>query len=100
MNLHPQTTIDQAKAIVLQEFPSDTAILWFAVKDSCAEMEVQSATLGSVLGTPGIGDPQGRAYVELDSRLPDGNSTYNPKSIDEAIVVLASYPTAADAGPC
>lgn len=100
MNLHPKTTIDQAKLIVLREFPADTKILWFVVKDACAEMEVQSATLGSVVGTPALGDPEGQAYVELDSALPDGTATYNATDINEAILVLASYPTVADAAPC
>jgi hypothetical protein len=100
LNLHPRTTIDQAKGIALQEFPPDTHILWFTVKDACAEMEVQSAILAAALGAPPLGDPQGQAYVELDSALPDGTATYNATNINEAILVLASYPTVADAAPC
>jgi hypothetical protein len=98
MNLHPQTTIDQAKLIALREFPSDTKILWYVVKDVCANMEVQSAILGSALR--GLGDSVGDVYVELDSAASDGTATYDASNTNEAILVMATYATASEGPAC
>jgi hypothetical protein len=53
------TAIDDAKRQALAEFPTDTTIVWFATKDTCAQMEVKSPSLGKALSDPTIGDAQG-----------------------------------------
>lgn len=100
MNLMPGTAVDGAKASVLQEFPSDALVMWFAVKDSCAQLEVKSAILGAVLSDPKIGDPDGMALVELDTVHSDGSASYDPNNINEAILLLGSETTTSDAPAC
>ena len=78
------------------EFPPDAKMLWFAVKDSCAQMLVQSATLGKALGSKDVGDPSGTALVEFSSGAL-GNS-YDPSRVNDAIFMLAGY-TAQSAAP-
>jgi hypothetical protein len=100
MDLHPGTTIAEAKAEMLREFPSDASVLWFAVKDTCAQMEVQSATLGNVFGTPSIGDPKGEVFVEVYTVQAGGDAIYDPRNLNEGLLILLSKETAADAGAC
>jgi len=100
VDLHPHTTIDEAKAIALAEFPPDTSVLWFTVKDTCADMEIQSRTLGKALSAPAIGDPQGQALVELYTAQPSGSAVYDAQNINEGIVMIDSNPTAASAPAC
>lgn len=100
MNLMPDTGITEAKASVISEFPSDASIVWFGVKDSCAQMEVKSAILGFALKDPAIGDAGGLAFVELDTVRSDGSSTYDANNINEALLMLGRYMSAADAPTC
>jgi hypothetical protein len=100
MDLHPGTTIAQAKAEMLREFPSDASVLWFAVKDTCAQMEVQSATLGKVFATPAIGDPKGEVFVEVYTVQAGGDAIYDPRNLNEGLLILLSNETAADAPAC
>ncbi len=100
MNLMPGTTVAAAKASVLQEFPSDASVIWFTARDSCAQLEVKSAILGAVLGDPNIGAPDGMAFVELDTEHSDGTASYDSKNINQAILLLGNYATAADAPAC
>src|SRR5487761_32961 len=78
MNFTSGTSVATAKTSVLQEFPADASIIWFAVRDSCAQLEVKSAMLGAELGDPQIGDPDGLAFVEVDTVHSDGTATYDP----------------------
>lgn len=100
MDLHPGTSSAEAKAEVLREFPPDATVLWFAVKASCAQMEIQSAALGKALAVPAIGDPAGEGSVELNTVHADGTSSYDARNINELIVSLGSYATAADSPAC
>jgi hypothetical protein len=60
--------IGQAKAGVFShELPPDAHQLWFAVKDTCAQMLLQSNTLGKALGSQAIGHTGGTALVEFGS---------------------------------
>jgi hypothetical protein len=100
MRFHPGTTIAEGKVEMLQEFPSDASVLWFAVKDTCAQMEVQSATLGQVLGTAATGDPKGEVFVEVFTVQSSGEAIYDPRNINEGLLILLSSETAADAPAC
>jgi len=84
--------------VVGQEFPADATVLWYAVKDTCAQMEVKSAALGKVLGQ--FGDPEGQVFVELYSVQPGGNAIYDSQDINEGLFVMLTNPTASDAPAC
>jgi hypothetical protein len=84
-NFHPMP-IRQAKALVLQsQSPPDAKVLWFATKDSCAQMMVQSNLLGKELGGRSIGDGAGTSQVEFGSA--DGDS-YSAGSVNDALFQL------------
>jgi hypothetical protein len=84
-NFHPMP-ISRAKALVLQsQFPPDAKVLWFATRDTCAQMMVQSNVLGRELGGNRIGDGAGTAQVEFGSG--DGNS-YSAGSVNDALFQL------------
>ena len=76
------------QAIVMQEFPSDTTILWQGKQTSgepseCYQMEVHSATLAAALGG------SGNAFVELQTLDPhnsSGNIEYNALNVNDALL--------------
>jgi hypothetical protein len=72
LNFVHGTTIDEARSLVQAELPSDAASIWYTVKDSCAQEEFQSATLGRALGGPSIGDSPGEVFVEYETQFPLG----------------------------
>jgi hypothetical protein len=80
MAFAPGTPKTEAINAVIVEFPSDVRRLWTARKDTCLQLEVASAHLGKVLSQdPRIGDPRGRAFVELTSdEDTQGNASYLP----------------------
>jgi hypothetical protein len=96
----PPSPATAVKAEVLKEFPSDASILWFSVRDTCAQFETKSAKLGAALGAPAIGDPDGMVFVEVYDVHSDGTSTYDANSINQALVMLGNYATSADAPAC
>lgn len=109
MNLAPGTTEAVAKETVLREFPTDASILWYTVNPAgsaqaangaCGQMEVKSAELGLALSDPAIGDAEGMAFIELSTVSSDGSSGYDAKNINQALFLLGSYATAADAPAC
>ena len=54
-----------------------------------------------MLSQPPFGDPTGDVFVELDSdALNGGDPLWDPSNVTEAIVMLGSYPTAAQAPDC
>jgi hypothetical protein len=78
--------ISQARALVLRtEFSGDAKVLWFVTKGSCAQMMVQSKTLGEALGSHAIGDAAGTAQVEFGS---GAGTTYDAGSVDDALMQL------------
>src|SRR5579859_663714 len=85
------TDISSAKSLALQEFPSDTTILWAQANTSdstnaCYQMEVHSATLASLLST------NGNVAVEFGS----AGDSYNSSNVTNALFSLFDAPTAAD----
>jgi hypothetical protein len=100
MNLLPNTGIEAAKATTMGEFPGDAAILWFMVKDTCAQMEVKSPAVGSALSDPTIGDSLGLVFIELDTVHTDGTASYDAQNVNEGLVGLGRYNTAAEGPAC
>lgn len=105
MRLPNGSSLTAARAEIMQEFPADAKIVWQQTQDQCSQMEVSSATLGSssVLGSSGIGDPQGQVFIEFqtDSTSTENlNSYYDPSNVNLATLNLGSYNTAADAPGC
>jgi hypothetical protein len=77
--------VNQAKTLVLSsQFPPDARELWFVTKGTCAQMMVQSRTLGKALSAPSLGDKAGTAQVEFSG---DG-TTHNASSVDDALLQL------------
>jgi hypothetical protein len=72
---------------VMQEFPSDTTILWQGKQtsgepDECYQMEVHSATLAE-------GGTDGDAFVEFQTLNPSntsGNIEYQPSNVNDAML--------------
>jgi hypothetical protein len=100
MALSPKTPIASAKAQALQEFPSDAKAVWYQVMDTCSQMEVRSAILGSALGNPTVGDAAGYASVDFSTIAPDGSSGYTASNINFIILTLGSYLTPSDSPGC
>ena len=96
LNLHDGTKLAQATAATTADFPADTTLLWTANKDTCAQAEFRSATLGAALSDPSTGDPTGDVFVEFTTG--DG---YDPSNVTQVLVGgLGDYPTAQDAPGC
>jgi hypothetical protein len=89
---------DVEAEIMSSEFPTDAHKLWFVVKDSCAQMVVQSQTLAKVLGTRSIGDSAGTVGVEFSSGALD--MSYDPSRVNDALFLLAGYTTRTAAPGC
>ncbi len=92
-----------AMRVVLSAMPADTRVLWTAAKvsEGCFQAELRSTMLGAALSTTDLADPHGDVFVELDSdALNGGSPLWDPSNVTEAIVMLGSYPTAADAPDC
>jgi hypothetical protein len=91
--------IDQAKAQTLsQNFPSDAHTLWFVVKDTCAQMLVQSDAVGQALSAPSIGDSGGFVLVEFGSGI--NEDSYDSSAVSDALFMLAQDASQADAPGC
>lgn len=91
--------IRQAKAVVFgRELPRDAKPLWFAVKDTCAQMLVKSPTLAKALGSKSIGDTSGTVLIEFGSGVNEDH--YDPHSISDALFMLAEETSAAQAPGC
>lgn len=105
MRLPNGSSLAAAKAEIMQEFPVDAKVVWQQTQDQCSQMEISSATLGSasVLGSSGIGNPQGQVFIEFqtDSNSTENlNSYYDASNVNIATLNLGSYNTAADAPGC
>jgi hypothetical protein len=84
--------------ILSTEFPRDARVLWFVVKSSCAQMLVQSATVGKALGVKVVGDPGGTALIEFSSGAAD--VSYSPQRVNDATFMLAGYTARSKAPAC
>jgi hypothetical protein len=90
------------QAIVMQEFPADTTILWQGKQTNdepseCYQMEVHSATLAEVLGT------DGDAFVEFETLDPNntsGNIEYMPSNVNDASLIDTDNASLSSANGC
>ena len=88
MRFAPGTSIDEAKADTLAEFPHDTKVDWFRTvpasgsAGACAQMHVSSATLAREF--PGEGPTAG--LVEFSSG--EAANSYNPDAVSTAFLML------------
>jgi hypothetical protein len=99
MRLPNDEKLVAAQAEVMQEFPSDASVLWQHVEGSCAQMEVQSATLGQVFGTPSLS----YAFVEFNTDTAATESLisyYDGSNVNMATISQENYATAAEAPGC
>ncbi len=81
-------SISEAKADVLSsQFPTETRIVWFADKGSCADMLVQSDALRKALSGKTIGDNKGTALVEFGSGE-SGAESYDESAVTNALIML------------
>jgi hypothetical protein len=81
-------SISEAKAEVLSsQFPTETHIVWFADKGSCADLLVQSDALRKALSGKAIGDNEGTALVEFGSRE-SGAESYDEGAVTNALIML------------
>ena len=91
-------SISAAKANVLRtQFPSDVRIAWFVRMDTCAKMMVRSAKLARAIGTA-LEDKKGTALIEFSSGV--NEDTYNPQSVNDALLMLSPLLTPRQAGTC
>jgi hypothetical protein len=91
--------ISRVKALVLREFPPDVHVVWFrAVRASCAQMLVRSATLGRALRTTQIGDPRGAALIEFSSGVAEDH--YSARSVNDSFLMLSPLVAKRDAPGC
>jgi hypothetical protein len=84
--------------ILSSEFPPDAHRAWFVVKDSCAQMLVQSSILGKALGSHAVGDPAGTVLIEFSSG--DADTSYDPDRVNDALFMLAGYTAPSGATGC
>jgi hypothetical protein len=81
-------SISEAKAEVLSsQFPTETHIVWFTDKGSCADMLVQSDALRKALSGKTIGDNEGTALVEFGSGE-SGAESYDESAVTNALIML------------
>jgi hypothetical protein len=92
------TAIDAARGFAMEELPSDATVLWFAVKDTCAQLEVQSASLATALSPNG--DTGGLALVEFTTIQPNGAANYNPNNIGGLRITATAAYTPSDVPTC
>jgi hypothetical protein len=91
--------ISQAKAEAFaQDLPSDATQLWFDVKDTCADMLVQSKTLSTALGSRAIGDTDGTVLVEFGSGLNEDH--YSADRVSDALFILSPKTSPGSAPGC
>ena len=82
----------------MQELPSDAVVLWFAIKDTCAQMEAQSVALGQALSPSGDGG--GFALVEFTTVEPNGQQVYRSDHVGGIRITATAALTPSDATPC
>jgi hypothetical protein len=103
MNI-PGQPIRAAIERALQELPADARELWGAQLDTddltCYQTELISPTLGRVLAAPSIDDPQGAVLAEFQTMFLDGTASYKGTDVNEILLGLGSYPTAASSPGC
>jgi hypothetical protein len=80
-------SIANARSDVLRtQFPADAKVAWFAVRGTCAQMMVTSATLAKTLVSKAIGDTDGSAFVEFSSGAAE--DSYDPTAVNDATFLL------------
>jgi hypothetical protein len=92
--------INAAIARARQELPPDAHELWKARRDTCYQVELTSSTLDRAFSSSNIGDPQGEVLVEFSTVLPNGSSIYRSNDINNILMSIGGYPTAASGSGC
>jgi hypothetical protein len=82
LDISPGTTGDAALADAEKQLPSDLTPVYDKSGGTCRDLQFQSATLASLLGSD---DPDGVVNIELESALAP-NFTYNPTAVDTAVI--------------
>ena len=100
MALRRGSTEVVAKELAARELPSDAQTMWFQVKDSCAQLELRSTVLATILGPVPVAPDQGEVFVQFLTTAADGTASYDPGNITSATFLLGSYPTPASALSC
>jgi hypothetical protein len=91
--------ISAAKADVLRtQLPFDARVVWFARKDTCAQMMVRSAKLAQTLGPMPIGDKAGTVLVEFNSGA--NEDTYDPRSVNDAYFIALPLESSSQVPGC
>lgn len=91
-------SISAVKADVLRtQLPSDVRIVWFARRDTCAQMMVRSPKLAQTLRAL-LGDKAGSVMIEFSSGAND--DTYNPRSVNDALFILLPLESRSQAPGC
>ena len=98
MRLAGSPNIDTAKGAALNELPPDATVVWFSKKDQCAQMEVQSKTLGMVLSDSE--NKQGAALIEFQTMMADGKDAYSQTNNNDIFLNLGVYRSPQDAPGC
>lgn len=95
----PNQAISAARVRVIRsQFPSDAHVVWFATKGTCAQMYVQSPTLGRALASHSIGDPVGGVMVEFSSGRKD--LSYTADAVNDALMILITPSDPSQAPEC
>jgi hypothetical protein len=84
--------------VFAQNFPGDAHEVWFAVKDTCAQMPVQSDAVGQALSAPAIGDSGGFVLVEFLSGV--NQDHYDPGAASSALLMFGQSGSPSDAPAC
>jgi hypothetical protein len=82
LDISPPVPAAQALAIARRQLPGDVQPIYDRVEPTCRDVQLQSATLASLLGAD---DPDGVVNIELESALATG-FTYNPGQVDTAVI--------------
>jgi hypothetical protein len=82
LDISPPAAAGQALAIARRQLPSDVQPVYDRVEPGCRDVQLQSATLATMLGAD---DPDGVVNIELESALADGFQ-YDPGKVDTAVI--------------
>jgi hypothetical protein len=82
LDISPAMPAAQALAVARRQLPADVKPVYDRVEATCRDVQLQSATLASLLGAD---DPDGVVNIELESALAT-DFKYDPTRIDTAVI--------------
>ncbi len=82
LDISPPVPAAQALAIARRQLPGDVQPVYDRVEPTCRDVQLQSGTLATRLGTD---DPDGVVNIELESALASGFK-YDPTQVDTAVI--------------